>query len=391
MSLPDTKIPMLDLRAPHAALEEEILESISAVLAAGRFVLGESVARFEAELAELCGLPHALTCNSGTDAIWLALRASGVGPGDEVLCPGFSFFATASTIARLGARPVFADIDNATLNLDPEDAMRRAESLGRLRAVLTVDLFGRACELGELESYCSEQEIPIIEDAAQAIGALNMSGEQVGHRALAACFSFYPTKNLGALGDGGGVVTRDLALAEKIASLRNHGETEPGVFAEIGINSRLDAIQAVALSIKMRHLEAWTLSRRHLAHRYNTLFAEDGACPSTHKLGSSALPLQTPCADEGSARQTFHRYVIRVPAGQRSALIEALHNDGIACEVYYPRGLHQQPALAEFAPAEALVETERACQESLALPLYPELGLDDLERIVGVVTRTLRN
>lgn len=389
MSLSDAKIPMLDLRAPHARLGEDILEAVAAVLAGGRFILGESVERFEAELAALCALPHARTCNSGTDAIWLALRAMGVGPGDEVLCPAYSFFATASTIARLGARPVFADIDNATLNLDPADAYRRADGLAQLKAVLTVDLFGRVCELGEFETYCQDREIPIIEDAAQAVGASNEAGQAIGHRALAACFSFYPTKNLGALGDGGGIVTRSAELAEAVSVLRNHGETEPGVYSEIGINSRLDAIQAVALSIKLRHLEAWTQDRRRLAHQYDALFADRGACPSTEALGTSSLPLQTPCPDKGEARQTYHRYVIRVPAAQRSRIIQALHEDGIACEVYYLKGLHQQPALAEFAPADALVETERACRESLALPLFPELGSDSVERIVDTVSRAL--
>lgn len=389
MSLPEAKIPMLDLRAPHARLEEEILEGIAAVLAGGRFILGDSVERFETQLAALCGLPHARTCNSGTDAIWLALRAIGVGPGDEVLCPAYSFVATASTIARLGARPVFADIDNATLNLDPKDAYRRAEGLSRLKAVLTVDLFGRVCELGEFQTYCQDREIPVIEDAAQAVGASNQAGQAIGQSSLAACFSFYPTKNLGALGDGGGIVTRSAELAQGVSVLRNHGETSPGVYSEIGINSRLDAIQAVALSIKLRHLEAWTQDRRRLAQHYDALFLKSGACPSTEALGSSPLPLQIPCPDQGEARQTYHRYVIRVPAAQRPSVMAALHEDGIACEVYYTKGLHQQPALAEFAPATALPETERACQESLALPLFPELGIDCIERIVDTVSRTL--
>lgn len=387
----EAKIPILDLPAQHAALEEELSEGLAAVLATGRFILGEPVAAFERELARLCAAGHGVGCNSGTDALWLALRALDVGPGDAVLCPGYSFFATAATIARVGARPVFADILPGSLNLDPEDAIRRAERTPELRAVISVDLFGRICEQGPLEAYCRERDIPIIEDAAQSIGALDGTGDPVGAHARIACFSFYPTKNLGALGDAGGLVTSDAALAERIARLRMHGESAPDLYTEIGINSRLDAIQAMALGVKLQHLERWTVARRELAAHYDALFARRGAAAPGEPLADARLPLRTPEACPAPGRHTYHRYVVRVPSERRAALVEDLAREGIASAVFYPRGLHEQPALAAFAPEQPLVETELACRESLALPLFPELGLDRVELVVGAVCRALES
>ena len=393
MRTSEAKIPMLDLRAQHAELEEELLEGFSAVIASGRFVLGEPVEAFESSLAKLCDLPHAISCNSGTDALWLALRGLGVGVGDSVLCPAYSFFATAAAIVRVGARPVFADIHPASFNLDPEDAIRCAEQTENLRAVISVDLFGRICELGPLESYCRDRGIPIIQDAAQSIGALDATGKKVGSRASVACFSFYPTKNLGALGDAGGLVTESPALARRISQLRVHGESEPGVFSEIGINSRLDALQAVALDVKLRHLDGWTRARRQLAAHYDALFAERGALPTSsgpaEHFDETSLPLRTPEPCPAPGRHTSHRYVVRVPADRRSELSSALEREGIASAVFYPRGLHQQPALKAYAPPSALVETERACRETLALPLFPELEFEQVEHVVAAVTRFL--
>jgi dTDP-4-amino-4,6-dideoxygalactose transaminase len=391
----EAKIPMLDLRAQHAELEEELLEGFSAILASGRFVLGEAVEAFESELAKLCDVPHAIGCNSGTDALWLALRGLGIGAGDAVLCPAYSFFATAATIVRVGARPIFADVLPGSFNLDPEDAIRRAEEVENLRAVISVDLFGQVCELGPLDAYCRDRGIPIIQDAAQSIGALDAEGRKVGSRADVACFSFYPTKNLGALGDAGGVVTRDPDLAHAISQLRVHGESEPGVYNEIGINSRLDALQAVALGIKLQHLDGWTRARRKLAAQYDALFSDRGALPGSdvrdEYFNEANLPLRTPSFCPAPGRHTYHRYVIRVSADRRAALSATLEREGIESAIFYPRGLHQQPALAEFAPQAALVETERACRETLALPLYPGMGFDQVELVVAAVTRFLES
>jgi dTDP-4-amino-4,6-dideoxygalactose transaminase len=388
------EIPMIDLRGQHLALESELLEGFRGVLASGRFVLGDAVAGFESDLAKLCEARYAITCNSGTDALWLALRALDIGPGDAVLCPAYSFFASAATIVRLGAVPVFVDIDPTTLNLDPEDAIRRAADRTDIRAVLSVDLFGRLCELGPLDALCRERGWPIVEDAAQSIDALDSTGSRPGEKSDVACLSFYPTKNLGALGDGGGLVTSNPDLARRIARLRIHGETEHELYEEIGVNSRLDTLQAVALSIKLRHLEAWTRSRRQLALHYDALFAERGAHPATESFGAGSLPLQTPTPTAAPARHSYHRYVIRVPETERQSVIDGLREEGIASEIYYRKGLHQQAPLARYAPQPGdppLVETERATREALALPLYPELSLDDIERIVGCVTRILNH
>lgn len=385
MSARPDVIPMQDLAVQHAALEPELLAGLAKLLASGRFVQGEPVETFEAELARACGAPHAVTCNSGTDAIWLALRALDVGPGDAVLCPAFSFFASAATIVRLGATPIFCDIERGTLNLDPEDALRRLRGAPEPKAVLTVDLFGRLCELGPLEAHCRERGIAIVEDAAQSIGARDSTGLSVAARARVACLSFYPTKNLGALGDAGGIVTADAALADRIARLRAHGESAPGVYAELGINSRLDSFQAIALSIKLRHLETWTRARRELAAHYDALFMKHGALTASQPFRPGQLPLALLEPAPAPAHPTYHRYVVRVAAERRAGLIAALRENGIGCEIYYPRGLHEQPALAAYAPAAPLVEVERATRECLALPLYPELGRARVERVVEAV------
>ncbi len=389
MSPSQDVIPMQDLAVQHAALEPELLAGLSKLLASGRFVQGEPVRAFEAELARACGAPHAVTCNSGTDAIWLALRAIDIGPGDAVLCPAFSFFASAATIVRLGATPIFCDIERGSLNLDPDDALRRLRGGPEPKAILTVDLFGRLCELGPLERHCRERGIAIVEDAAQSIGARDSAGLPVAARARVACLSFYPTKNLGALGDAGGLVTADGELARRIARLRAHGESAPGVYSELGINSRLDSFQAIALSIKLRQLEVWTRARRELAAHYDALFRERGALLASEPFTPGRLPIALLEPAPAPAHHTYHRYVVRVAADRRAGLIAALRQDGIGCEIYYPRGLHEQPALAAFAPTLPLVEVERATRECLALPLYPELGRARVERVVEAVVKHL--
>ncbi len=382
-------IPMQDLAIQHEALEPALLAGLSKLLASGRFIQGDPVRQFEAELARACEAPHAVTCNSGTDALWLALRALEIGPGDAVLCPAYSFFASAATIVRLGATPVFCDIRPDTLNLDPEDALARMDATPGVKAVMTVDLFGRVCEPGALAEVCRARAIPIVEDAAQSIGARDAAGRAIGGGARIACLSFYPTKNLGALGDAGGVVTADAALAERIARLRAHGEAAPGVYAELGINSRLDAIQAVALSIKLSHLDAWNQARRGWAALYDERFRERGALPALEPWSPDRLPLKLLAPVPARAVHSHHRYVVRVAAARRAGLIEALHRQGIGCEIYYPRGLHQQPALAAWAPERPLLEVERAASECLALPLYPELGRARVERVVDAVVTHL--
>lgn len=386
-------VPMLDLAAQHSPLAEEILESFAKILSSGRFVLGETVEAFEASLARFCGTKYAATCNSGTDSLWLALRALGIGPGDAVICPAFSFFATAAAIVRAGATPVLVDIDPVTFNLNPEETIRRARATPNLRAIVTVDLFGRLAELGPLADFSHDNGIPIIEDAAQAIDAIDAGGYGPGHNARVACLSFYPTKNLGALGDAGAIVTNDPGLYERITRLRVHGQAESGLYEEIGINSRMDALQAAALSVKLRHLDEWTRTRRALALHYDASFA------SRANDREGPLPLVTPAPVPEPGRHGYHRYIVRVPAECREELIHGLHEEGIASEIYYPLGLHQQPALVQHLARtnlpklqgdDSFPETERATREALALPLYPELAVEDVERVVDGTSRLLR-
>ncbi|MEZ4330730.1 MAG: DegT/DnrJ/EryC1/StrS family aminotransferase [Myxococcota bacterium] len=389
MSAGPDAIPMQDLPRQHEALEPELLAALSKLVTSGRFIQGETVRRFEAELAAFCELPHAVGCNSGTDALWLALRALDIGPGDAVLCPAFSFFASAATIVRLGARPVFCDVEPGTLNLDAQDALERIEGLDACKAILSVDLFGRLCTLDPLIEVCAARGIALVEDAAQSIGARDAAGRGVGAQARIACLSFYPTKNLGALGDAGGVVTRDAGLAERMRRLGNHGEAEPGLYTEIGLNSRLDAFQAAALSLKLRHVEAWIGARQALAAEYDALFLERGALAWDEPFSTDRLALKLMAPTAAPARHTHHRYVVRVDAERREAVIRGLRAEGIGCEVYYARGLHQQPALTAWAPHRPLFEVERATRECLALPLYPELGRARVERVVEAVVRRL--
>ena len=299
--------------------------------------------------------------------------------------------ASAATIVRVGARPVFVDIDPVTLNLDPDDAIRRADAFRgpeTIRAVLSVDLFGRSCELGPLAAECRARDWWIVEDAAQSIDALDASGAKPGQNSDIACLSFYPTKNLGALGDAGGIVTSNRELAGRVARLRIHGEDTPGHYNELGINSRLDALQAVALSVKLRHLDSWTQRRRRLAQHYDAVFSEAGALPGDAPLDTGVLPVRTPVPGPATARHSYHCYVVRVPAKQRQSVIAALAEEGIASEIYYRHGLHEQPALEPYLDASniaiAFPETERATRETLALPIYPELALEAVERIVGL-------
>lgn len=383
-------IDMVDLGAQHADVSAEILGRFETILRDGRFILGETVREFESALADRCQTGFALSCNSGTDALWLALRALGIGEGDAVLCPAFSFFASAASIARTGAVPIFIDIDPVTLNLDPTDAIRRAEATPNLRAILSVDLFGRIAELGPLADYARANQIRIVEDAAQSIDALDAGGQGPGYHADLACLSFYPTKNLGALGDAGAVMTRDPDLARRVEQLRVHGERANGLYEEIGINSRMDALQAAALSVKLRFLDGWTEARGAHAMRLNSIFADAGAGPE------GALGLETPEAVSSPGQHAYHRYVVRVAGDRRAKLVRALDDEHIASEIYYPLGLHQQPALApmlehqpRLSTAGGFPETERATREVLALPLYPELAVEDIERIADCVIRAL--
>lgn len=382
-------VPFLDLRVQYRSIRAEIESAIGRVLESQQFILGPEVAALEGEIARYCGARRAVGCASGSDALLLALMALGVGPGDEVVCPAFTFFATGGAIARLGALPVFADIDPASYNLDLSAARKAAEGCQRLRALLPVHLFGQAAEGDALGSLARELGVPLIEDAAQALGARDSSGGPAGTRGAFGCFSFYPTKNLGAFGDAGMVTTDNEEGADRIARLRVHGGETPTLPSELGINSHLDALQAAVLRVKLQHLERWTEGRRSNAAHYDRAFAELGAPDSSVPLeASDDFPLRTPKPPDAPARHIYNQYVVRVPRERRDPLREALAQRGIETGIYYPRGLHQQACFRAAASGE-LPETERACSETLALPVYPELRPEQLDHVVAATANAL--
>jgi dTDP-4-amino-4,6-dideoxygalactose transaminase len=352
------KVPLLDLKPQYAAIRDEIGDAIERVVESQHFILGPEVGALEEEVAAFCGAPHAIGVSSGTDALLVALMALEVGAGDEVVTTPFSFFATAGVIRRLGARPVFVDIDPATFNID---AVAAVEALGpRTRAVLPVHLFGRCADLDPLLEACRDRDIPLIEDAAQAIGASDAHGRHAGAIGDIACFSFFPTKNLGGFGDGGLVTARDAELARRIAILRVHGMEPRYYHQSIGGNFRLDALQAAVLRVKLRHLPVWTEARRRNADRYREMFAAAGLTPDTVVLPDDV---------EG---HVYNQFVIRAP--ERDALRAHLTASGIGTEVYYPVPLHLQQALEGLGHVPGdFPASEAASAEVLALPIYPEL------------------
>ena len=354
------RVPMRDLAAEHAALRPELDRALARVLDSGQFIGGPEVDSFERELAAAVGCSRAIGVSSGTDALLVALMALGIGPGDEVVTTPFTFFATAGAVARLGARPVFADIDPATLNLDPAAAARAVTA--RTRALLPVNLYGRLAELPDVP-------VPIIEDAAQSIGASPP-------RAAAATLSFFPSKNMGALGDAGAVVTSDPDLADRIALLRNHGARPKYHNLAVGGNFRLDAIQAALLRVKLPHLPAWTSARRAAAARYRELFA--AASLADH----IALPPDAP-------EHVYHHFVIRARA--RDDLRRHLSAAGIATEIYYPEPLHLQPCFAHLGhrPGDFPV-SEAAASDALAIPVDPSITPADQEYVVAQIAAFYR-
>ena len=349
-------IPLTDVRAQYVPLLDELKDRIAGVLDSGRFILGPEVKAFEEEAARFLGAGDAIGVANGTDALVIVLDALGVGPGDEVICPSFTFYATAESIARRGATTVFADIDPATLNLDPGDVAAKVTE--RTKAILPVHLFGRPFDPAPLPDGPT-----VVEDAAQAFGS-KVGDRRAGSLAAAATFSFYPTKNLFGLGDGGLVTTADPDLADRIRLLRFHGSRDKQTFDAVGYNSRLDELQAAALRIFLTHVDEWNEGRRAAASRY----AELG-------LGEVC---ELPVDDPG---HVYHMYVVRT--GERERLTAALDQAGIGWATYYTTPLHLQPALAGLGYEQgSLPETERAARETLALPIWPAISRDQQDRVV---------
>src|SRR5690554_3112737 len=377
-------VPLLDLAAHHAPLRDSLAAAVQGVLDANAFILGPTVARFEEQMAAHLGVPHALGVSSGTDALVVSLLAAGIGPGDEVVTTPFSFFATAGAILRVGARPVFVDIDPRSYNIDAERVPDVTTE--RTRGILPVHLFGRAAPMAPLLAWSRERRLTVIEDAAQALGTFVSDAEQGGPRPAGAvgdfgCFSFFPSKNLGAAGDGGLVVCRDAQRWERLRRLRVHGASRPHHHEEVGGNFRLDALQAALLEVKLPHLESWVERRRANAARYRRLFLESGLVKDGAPYPTSDHPLVLPEAAPG---HSYNQFVVR--AGDRDGLARHLGARAIGHAVYYPRPLHLQPALAALGHAAgAFPEAERAAAEVLALPIYPELSEEQGCEVVDAV------
>lgn len=369
------RIPMLDLEAQNGPLMPHILASIESVARAGRFILGPDVDAFEKEIASYVGSKHAIGVSSGTDALLVALMALGIGPGDEVVTTPFTFFATAGCISRVGAKPVFVDIEPSTFNLDPSKL--DAAITTRTKAIVPVHLFGRACSMRRITETAQRVGVPVIEDAAQSLGSVADAG-RVGTLGSFSCFSFFPSKNLGCFGDGGLVTTDDEALAERVRVLRAHGSKPKYFHSLIGGNFRLDALQAAVLRVKLPSLDGWTAARRENAGRYDAWFRE---------LGLPASRLGLP--DVSDAGHVWNQYVVRTD--RRDELQLALGKAGIETAIYYPLALHRQECFADLGYAEgAFPEAERACREVLALPVYSEIGAERQRRVVDAVAQVLR-
>jgi dTDP-3-amino-3,4,6-trideoxy-alpha-D-glucose transaminase len=355
------RIPLVDLAAQYRTLAPELEEAARRVLAGTRYILGPEVEAFEREFAAACGVPHAIGVANGTDALAIALRALGVGPGDEVVTVPNTFIATQEAIAHVGAKPVFADVDPATHTLSPA-ALERALTL-RTRAIVPVHLYGHPADMDPVIELARARSVPVLEDAAQAHGA-RYRGRPVGALGDAAAFSFYPGKNLGAAGDAGAIVTRDPDLASRMRRLRNHGRTQKYVHEELGWNSRLDELQAALLRVKLPHLPRWNARRRELAARYRERLA-------------GWLPCVAPAE---WAEPAYHLFVIEV--GERDALLERLRTAGIEAGVHYPVPLHLQPAGRHLGCARgSFPVSERLAERILSLPLYPEMS-DELQDAV---------
>jgi dTDP-4-amino-4,6-dideoxygalactose transaminase len=366
------KVPLLDLAEQNTILRPEIESALGRVLDTNAFILGGEVKELETELAEYCGTKHAIGCASGSDALLLALMAVGVKAGDEVITTPYSFFATVSAITRLGATPVFVDIDPKTFNLDVSQI--EAEITERTKAIQPVHLYGQCADMAGLNEVVSKHGIPVVEDAAQAIGA-DENGKRAGAMSEVGCFSFYPSKNLGGMGDGGFMTTDDDELARQLFALRVHGSEERYYHKWIGLNSRLDGFQGAILRVKLPHLDEWSSLRKQNADRYRQLFTNAGL---TEQI---VLPFE-----RENCRHIYNQFVIRVP-GKRDDLRKHLAAADIGTDIYYPVPLHMQECFEYLEYREGqFPESEKAAKETIALPIYPELRAEQQEYVVEKVT-----
>ncbi|MBS4192615.1 DegT/DnrJ/EryC1/StrS family aminotransferase [Bacillus sp. FJAT-49705] len=360
------KIQMLDLSEQYQSMREEVFHKLDEVMSSSRFILGDNVKQLESDIAKYSNAAYGVGVGNGSDAIHIALQAAGVGEGDEVITTAFTFFATGGAVARAGAKPVYVDIDPVTFNIDPSKI--EAAITPKTKAVIPVHLYGQMADMDKIKEIADKHQLAVIEDAAQAIGA-KYNGRNVGELGTAATYSFFPTKNLGAYGDGGMVVTSDQDLAEKARVIRVHGSKPKYYHHVLGYNSRLDELQAAILNVKFPHLDKWSEARRERAAYY------------TEKLNEKlSNVIQTPIEKEGNYH-VFHQYTLRVP--NRDELQSFLKEQGIATMIYYPTPLHVQPVFKDLGYQEGdLPETEKAAKEAISLPMYPELKKEDQDYAV---------
>jgi dTDP-4-amino-4,6-dideoxygalactose transaminase len=370
--VPTTSVPLLDVGRQYQQIRQQIARAIDRVCESGRYVLGPDCEQLESALAQYCQTPHAVACASGSDALLLALMALDIGPGDEVLMPSYTFFATASAAWRVGAKPVFVDIDPLSFNIDPNRIAAHIKPA--TKAILPVHLYGQCADMPAIMAIAKRHGVAVIEDAAQAIGA-EWSGRRAGSWGQVGCLSFYPTKNLGCFGDGGLMTATDSKLADRLRLLRGHGMQPRYYHQEVGINSRLDTMQAAILAVKLPYLDNWTVARQANARRYDELFA---ACGLDRVL---ELPKVA-----GPCRHVWNQYVVRVPDGARDALRSHLTAQKIGTEIYYPVPLHQQACFASLGYREgSLPESEKAARETLALPIFAELTEREQQAVVRAI------
>lgn len=371
-------VPLLDLKAQYATIRDEVRAVVDQVLESQHFILGPEVEALEKEAAEYCQCKFAYGLSSGSDALIVALMAIDIQPGDEVILPTYTFFATAGAVWRLGARPVFVDCDPVTFNLLPEEVERAITP--KTKAIIPVHLYGRMADMDAVLEIAKRHGLKVIEDAAQAIGS-ESAGRRAGSLGDMACFSFFPSKNLGGIGDGGMITTNDPALADKVVLLRNHGYRPKYYNKVVGGNFRLDAIQAAVLRVKLRYLDTWTAGRRRNAERYRELFSQHGLLGQPNQ-SHGAFAVELP-ADDHQGRHVYNQYIIRVPQAERDAARSYLADQQVGTEIYYPVPLHLQECFASLGyQVGDFVQSELAANQTIALPIYPELTDAQLSWVV---------
>ena len=384
------RIPLLDLGSQLIPLRQEIIDAVTKVIDSTTYIQGPEVIGLESEVADYCNTTSAIGVSSGTDALLVALMALKIGPGDRVLTTSYSFFATMGVILRCGAKPVFADIDPVSYNIDPVAmaAVLENDTEKSIKAIIPVHLYGQCADMTSIMALAKQYDIPVVEDAAQAIGAEYPSGSgewrRSGSMGIAGCFSFFPSKNLGGIGDGGMVVSNDSTFGELVRMLRNHGAEPKYYHAEIGGNFRLDPIQATVLRIKLKHLEDWHAARRENAITYNALFAETSLIEEQKlQLPVAVYKEQAELSGKSRNYHIYNQYILAVE--NRDGLIKWLSSKDIGCEIYYPLCLHEQECLARLINKPVLPHAEKAARSTLALPVYPELTLEMQKYVVDQI------